>query len=141
MIAAGKVVMATTNSATAVRSGFREHPPVTLDEQIACVDRELGMRRKLYPRWVASGKLTQANADAELWRLEAVRETLACAKREAADRSPHAVLSSVDIQAVASWDVIRRTEMERCLRVILLNTHSDLGMKLERKIRAGFGKP
>ena len=36
---------------------------MTLDEQIASVGREIGLRKAVYPRFVASGKLTQAKAD------------------------------------------------------------------------------
>ena len=39
---------------------------VSLDDQIACVERELAMRGRVYPRWVAQGKLTQSAADLEL---------------------------------------------------------------------------
>lgn len=42
-------------------------------DMLACVDRELVMRRKTYPRWVAQGKLTQDAASQEITRLEAVR--------------------------------------------------------------------
>ena len=48
----------------------------TLSEQLACVERELGMRKRTYPRWVANGKLNQAAADLEMRRMEAVRDTL-----------------------------------------------------------------
>jgi len=51
-------------------------PPVPLSDQIACVEREIAMRRRVYPNWVASGRLRQAAADEELRRMEAVRDTL-----------------------------------------------------------------
>lgn len=49
---------------------------ITLDEQIAEVHRELGMRRHVYERFISLGKLTAAQADERILRLEAVRETL-----------------------------------------------------------------
>lgn len=49
---------------------------VELEEQIAEVQRELGMRRKVYPRFVAAGKITQDAADRRVAVLEAVLETL-----------------------------------------------------------------
>lgn len=49
---------------------------VSLDEQIKCVGRELGMRKALYPRWVDQKKMTQEKADAELKAMEAVYVTL-----------------------------------------------------------------
>lgn len=55
-----------------------EDREVTLDEQIQCVERELAMRRRVYPRWVNSPrpKLTREAADREIARMEAVRLTL-----------------------------------------------------------------
>lgn len=35
-------------------------------EKLACAERELKMRERVYPRWVANGKMTQAKADAEI---------------------------------------------------------------------------
>lgn len=50
--------------------------PIPLKDQIACVGRELGMRKGTYPKWVASGRMTQAEADKELSRMDAVYRTL-----------------------------------------------------------------
>ena len=49
---------------------------ITLADQIACVERELKFRRRLYPHWVATRKMEQAEADTELARMEAVLVTL-----------------------------------------------------------------
>jgi hypothetical protein len=38
----------------------------TLDQQIRDVGRELGMRRACYPKWVANGRMTQAEADHQI---------------------------------------------------------------------------
>lgn len=49
---------------------------ISIDEQIACVERELRLRRKTYPRLVRTQHLTQRVADEEVVRMEAVRATL-----------------------------------------------------------------
>jgi len=50
--------------------------PVSLDEQIACVEREIAMRRRVYPKWVGKGRMTPARADHEIETMEAVLRTL-----------------------------------------------------------------
>ena len=50
--------------------------PISLADQIASVRREIGMRKGVYPRWVASGKIKQDAADREIERMEAVLKTL-----------------------------------------------------------------
>lgn len=47
-----------------------------LVEQIAEVRREIAMRERVYPRFVANGKLTQAKADRALATMRAVLMTL-----------------------------------------------------------------
>lgn len=66
----------------------------TLAEQIECVEREIGMREKVYPRWVRAipQKLTQAKADQELARMRAVLATLKLANRPSATQEPVAQL-------------------------------------------------
>ena len=49
---------------------------ITLDQMIACVEREIGMRERVYPRWVEQKKLLQTTADQELARMRAVRDFL-----------------------------------------------------------------
>jgi hypothetical protein len=49
---------------------------ISYADQVACVERELTMRRRVYPRWVGAGKVSQAKADAEIATMEAVAETL-----------------------------------------------------------------
>lgn len=50
--------------------------PPSIDDQIACVERELGYRRHVYPRRIAAKQMTQALADKEIARMEAVLGTL-----------------------------------------------------------------
>jgi hypothetical protein len=49
---------------------------VSLEEQLACVDREISMRERVYARWVAEKRMTQKTADKEIEGMRAVRETL-----------------------------------------------------------------
>lgn len=49
---------------------------VPLPLQIKCVEREIGMRRKAYPRWIANGTMTEEKAHREITTMEAVLETL-----------------------------------------------------------------
>lgn len=39
-------------------------------EMLACARRELTMRRKVYPRWVASGKMKASTAESETHYME-----------------------------------------------------------------------
>lgn len=50
--------------------------PITLDEQIECVRREIGMRNRVYPRWVTIGRITQAHADHQIASMTAALATL-----------------------------------------------------------------
>ena len=38
----------------------------TLDEQVAALRRELALRLRVYPKWIASGKMTQHKAEHEI---------------------------------------------------------------------------
>jgi hypothetical protein len=49
---------------------------VSLPDQIVCVMRELAMRRRVYPRWVAEGRMTGEQAARETWHMQAVLDTL-----------------------------------------------------------------
>ena len=55
----------------------------TIDEQIDCVKREIGMRERVYPKWVQTRRLSQEQADRELGRMRAVLNTLQNLKRAA----------------------------------------------------------
>ncbi|MBP6444807.1 MAG: hypothetical protein KA267_12340 [Gemmatimonadales bacterium] len=45
---------------------------ITEDEKRQCAERELAMRKRVYPRWVSAGKMTQAAADREIAAMEAI---------------------------------------------------------------------
>ncbi|HND55970.1 MAG TPA: hypothetical protein PLV92_26315 [Pirellulaceae bacterium] len=49
---------------------------VPLHVQIDAAKRELGLRRKVYPRLVAKGQLRQSSADEEIAAMTAIVETL-----------------------------------------------------------------
>ena len=50
--------------------------PPTHAEQLAAVEREIALRRRVYPNWVAAKKMSQDKADKEIAALEAVAKTL-----------------------------------------------------------------
>jgi hypothetical protein len=49
---------------------------VSLDAQIRSVKREVLMRQNVFPRWVALGRMKQADAERELRAMQAVVTTL-----------------------------------------------------------------
>lgn len=49
---------------------------VSLDDQIACVKREIGMRERVYPRWVEQGRMKAEAAAKETANMKAVLATL-----------------------------------------------------------------
>jgi hypothetical protein len=53
---------------------------VTIDDMLACVRREIGMRRRVYPRWVEQSKMSAADADREIETMEAVHTHLLAEK-------------------------------------------------------------
>ena len=49
----------------------------TADDLLACVNREIKMRRRVYPRWVSEKRMTETNAFAEITKMEIIAELLA----------------------------------------------------------------
>lgn len=49
----------------------------TTDELIASAERELAMRKRVYPRWVAAGKMSRVAAEREIALMTAIRDRLA----------------------------------------------------------------
>ena len=47
---------------------------ITDQDKLACAEREVKMRRRVYPRWIAAGKMTQAKADHEIAVMESIAE-------------------------------------------------------------------
>jgi hypothetical protein len=52
------------------------NPEICLTDQIACVRRELHLRVRVYPRQVATGRLTNEKATKEIAAMAAVLRTL-----------------------------------------------------------------
>jgi hypothetical protein len=50
--------------------------PISLADQIACAERELKMRRQVYPRRVGNRLMRQEHAEREIATMEAIIETL-----------------------------------------------------------------
>jgi hypothetical protein len=42
--------------------------------KLQCIEREIGMRKRVYPRFVEKGKITQDFADEEIAVLESIRQ-------------------------------------------------------------------
>lgn len=53
---------------------------VSLDDMIRCAGRELGIRRTVYPKFIASGRMKQDEADREIARMDAIYATLKALK-------------------------------------------------------------
>lgn len=49
---------------------------IAISEQIECVEREISQRKRVYPRLVTSGKMTQAKADREILTMYEILKTL-----------------------------------------------------------------
>jgi hypothetical protein len=61
---------------------------ITTADKAACARREAKMRARVYPRWVANGKMTQAQAERETAIMNAIAqdyETRAEAERMTSD--------------------------------------------------------
>lgn len=50
--------------------------PVSIEEQIASVEREIRMRESAYPRWVEQRRMTVKTAEHEIACMQAVLTTL-----------------------------------------------------------------
>lgn len=49
---------------------------IPIEQQIRCVEREIRMRERVYPRWTAAGKMKPENAEYEIEAMRAVLRTL-----------------------------------------------------------------
>lgn len=55
---------------------------IDIKEQIKCVEREISMRERVYPRLVINGKMTAGQKDREIATMKAVYNTLIIAERQ-----------------------------------------------------------
>jgi len=53
----------------------------TIDDQIACLRRELALRERNYPGWVDSGRMSAATSRVEIARMRAALDTLVLIRR------------------------------------------------------------
>jgi len=65
---------------------FATLPRPSIQAQIAELQREQTMRRRVYPHEVARGRLTQRDADYRMRTLDAAIDTLRAAEARPADR-------------------------------------------------------
>jgi hypothetical protein len=76
----------------------------SIADQIACVRREIGMRERVYPKWVAGGRMKQDAADRELAAMRAVLATLQSLKQ-----ATFAITVDTDGEGFMSATVVHRT--------------------------------
>ena len=57
---------------------------VSLEDQIACLKREIALRKNVYPGFVARGRMKQSDADREIERMTAALHTLIALQAERA---------------------------------------------------------
>jgi hypothetical protein len=50
---------------------------ITAKEKLECARRELVMRKRVYPKWVADGRMTKAQADRQIEVMTAIAEDYA----------------------------------------------------------------
>lgn len=51
-----------------------ERQMITTADKLACLKREIAMRKRVYPRWVEAGRLSSAKAADEIAIMEAIME-------------------------------------------------------------------
>lgn len=54
---------------------------VSLSDQITCIEREIGMRERVYPAWIDKKKMTPDKAASEIEGMRAVLKTLKSLQR------------------------------------------------------------
>lgn len=54
--------------------------PYSAEEKRKAVERELTFRRRVYPRWINDGRMSQQMADQQLAIFEAIRDDYAAAE-------------------------------------------------------------
>ena len=54
---------------------------ITIDEKIACAEREIKYRKRVYPNWIEAGRMTRALGNHQIAAMEAVAATLRTAKK------------------------------------------------------------
>jgi hypothetical protein len=76
----------------------------TIADQIACVQREIGMRERVYPKWVAGGRMKKDAADREIAAMRAALATLNALKQ-----ATFIITVDTDGEGFMSASVVHRT--------------------------------
>lgn len=50
--------------------------PITIEDEIQELEREVALRKRVYPRWTADGRLTKVKADRQIAVMESAVERL-----------------------------------------------------------------
>ncbi|MCC6918921.1 MAG: hypothetical protein IT548_06935 [Alphaproteobacteria bacterium] len=58
----------------------------TREAKREAIERELGMRRRVYPRWVEKGRMSQRQADKEIAVMEAILTDYSAAAERSTSR-------------------------------------------------------
>jgi hypothetical protein len=61
---------------------------ITFEQQVECIRREIAMRERAYPRFVAAKQMTKVKADYELAAMRAVLKTVLDASGDSGDLFP-----------------------------------------------------
>lgn len=86
---------------------------VSFEDMLAEVDRELKLRKRVYPRWVDQGNLTKATADLQMLKMRAVRHRLIAS--EAMKESMSYVAENEDWKSVSSIEELAGTRQHALL--------------------------
>lgn len=103
----------------------------TIAEQIAEIEREIAIRKRVYARWVRDNKITQAAADLQQARMAAAVETLRRAANELRDREPGTLFTG-EVYGPAK---VRADERARVLAALAPMVHSDVYVRLVAKLQ------
>lgn len=85
----------------------------TRDDKIGCLRREIAMREKVYPGWVARRKMTQDKADRELEIMQAILKDY--------EDKPAGVINPCD-RCGAEIAPCMDTHCDRCVYIVLSET-------------------
>lgn len=92
--------------------------PITIEEQIAAVEREVTLRRRVYPRWVEAKRLTQDKADREIAAMEATAVTLNAHRAALAALAAVSRCALVIESAVSTADPMHSSGVDQVIRKV-----------------------
>lgn len=56
--------------------------PISLEEQLKEIRREIAVRQRVYPGWILEGRITKTLADLRIATLEAIAQTIRMAMED-----------------------------------------------------------